>query len=840
MCAFLFVFWQTKGPQVIAAINDAILTRASQVLNGRLAADRLDISLSGTTIAHKLVVYDNQNHVIASCDELAFDFGFADLLRGDFAPSKIKRVTVEGARVNLSYDSKGRWNTEELLKPTPDGDSMQFRGEVKVYRSSVAVSGPEGNSRFEQVEGTLNFAAYPDMKTGLAGKLGGSSIVAEGLWSTSGAMKMNWQADRLPIPLILSYMPSVDKTLFHEGNVYDLSVVLSREKGPVSIEADGMVSGLSADSSGVKVTEMQGKVRLAENVLRIEDATLLFAGQNLAASGSIDFSTSQTRLDLKIKGESFDLAVLSGSSPVAGAISFQSVIKGSPSNLEISGDFSIPAGTFSSTAFTDASGMFRFANGALALSAVSLNSLGGNLSLAGTWNQKTGMFEQDIAGKNLDAAYLSDKAVLGNVDLKVRVTGRDVANAAVRGSFAMPAAVINGTSLEKVSGDFSKTGNALEFADLHFRTAGQKMTAEGKVLLGGEAPGLDMHVKSKGMELSAIKPEVPIRGALAFQAAVSGTAKNYILAGSLQMPSGQFGTLPFADVEGEFAFADNVLKLQDFQFNLIDDTEAKQKMTAAGEISFAGNDPILDLRIHSDGVEAAAINRKLPISGQLSFQALVSGTTGKPVLIGSFQIPSGQIGALPFSEGSGDFHFASDVLKLQAVRFNALGGSVTSEGTIDKTGAFRQQISGQNLETTWLTDGDIRGKANLVANVMGEGGWEKATAEGKISMQAGMIKNAEFSSLNLEFHKQGEHIEIPALDMKFLRGFVKGTGYSDGDYLIIKLSPAKNRKSRVLGISTLLLVGTNPLAAILGQTLSEQFPLGVLKIRINGLKTNEK
>ena len=56
----MFVFWQTKGPQVIAAIQDAILTIASQVLNGRLAADRLDISMSGTTIAHKLVVYDSQ------------------------------------------------------------------------------------------------------------------------------------------------------------------------------------------------------------------------------------------------------------------------------------------------------------------------------------------------------------------------------------------------------------------------------------------------------------------------------------------------------------------------------------------------------------------------------------------------------------------------------------------------------------------------------------------------------------------------------------------------------------------------------------------------------------
>ena len=303
------------------------------------------------------------------------------------------------------------------------------------------------------------------------------------------------------------------------------------------------------------------------------------------------------------------------------------------------------------------------------------------------------------------------------------------------------------------------------------------------------------------------------------------------------MPSGQFGTLPVADVDGEFHFADNVLKLQDFQFSLMDEADAKQKMTAAGKISFAEKDPVLDLRIYSDGIEIASIYRNLPISGQLSFQALVSGTAGNPAAIGSFQIPSGQIGALPFSAGSGEFHFAADVLKLQSVRLNILGGSIATEGTFAKTGVFRQQISGQNLEAALMTDGDIQGKASLSANVMGEGEWAKATAAGKISMQAGMIKNTGFSSLNLEFRKQGEHVEIPSLDIKFLRGLVKGTGYTEGDYLIVKLSPAKNRKSRVLGISTLLLFGTNPLAAILGQTLSEQFPLGVLKIRVNGLKS---
>lgn len=141
------------------------------------------------------------------------------------------------------------------------------------------------------------------------------------------------------------------------------------------------------------------------------------------------------------------------------------------------------------------------------------------------------------------------------------------------------------------------------------------------------------------------------------------------------------------------------------------------------------------------------------------------------------------------------------------------------------------------METAWLTDGDIQGKANFIATIMGEGAWKQTRAEGKIFMQSGVLKNTVFSLLNLEFRKQGERVEIPTLEIKFLRGLVNGTGYSEGDYLIMKLAPAKTRKSRFWGISTMMLLGTNPLTAILGQALSEQIPLGVLKIRIQGLKS---
>ena len=102
-------------------------------------------------------------------------------------------------------------------------------------------------------------------------------------------------------------------------------------------------------------------------------------------------------------------------------------------------------------------------------------------------------------------------------------------------------------------------------------------------------------------------------------------------------------------------------------------------------------------------------------------------------------------------------------------------------------------------------------------------------------MTSGTMKNVAFSSLHLDFRKRGTQIEIPTLDIKFLRGLVVGTGYTEGDYLLMKISPAKTGNSRLVGIGSLLLFGANPLVAIFGQALSELVPLGIMKIRINGL-----
>lgn len=331
----MFVFWQTQGPRIVAAIHEAILVRASQSLNGRLAADDMVFSMLGATTAQNVVIFDKQNKVVASCEKMIFDFSIADLLRGNFALEKIKRVTVEGAHLALNHDAKGNWNVETLLKPIPEEDVFRFRGEVKLNGGSASVSGPEGTNQLLQIEGSMDFASYPEIRTELTGIVGDSRVAVEGSVSASGAANLKLQTDRVEPSLILAFLPSADKTLFQGGQVHDLSATLRRDKGPVEIDAKGVLSGMSADFSGVKFAAMQGNLKFAQNILDIQDASLQYAGQKLAVQGKINFTASKPGFDLVVKGDFVDLAALSGNSPVLGVTTVQSVVKGPADALEI-------------------------------------------------------------------------------------------------------------------------------------------------------------------------------------------------------------------------------------------------------------------------------------------------------------------------------------------------------------------------------------------------------------------------------------------------------------------------------------------------------------------------
>ena len=153
----LTVFWKMNGPKVIAAVNEAILTRAGQAVNGKLTAEGLDFTLFGSTAIHKMALYDAKNNLMASSDEVIVDFSFADMISGNLSLDKVKSISFEGLKVNLLRDKTGRWNAEDILKPQPADKPMNFRGKILVSKGTAIVTNVDDIKQFDKVEGSFDF-----------------------------------------------------------------------------------------------------------------------------------------------------------------------------------------------------------------------------------------------------------------------------------------------------------------------------------------------------------------------------------------------------------------------------------------------------------------------------------------------------------------------------------------------------------------------------------------------------------------------------------------------------------------------------------------------------------
>ncbi len=176
-------------------------------------------------------------------------------------------------------------------------------------------------------------------------------------------------------------------------------------------------------------------------------------------------------------------------------------------------------------------------------------------------------------------------------------------------------------------------------------------------------------------------------------------------------------------------------------------------LAVKGSWNFSGGGNIM---VTAEGVDPASYATSIRIKGPTSFQATLAGTTTNPSAKGSFKIPAGTLGDMSFSNASGDFSFADNTLSLANTMLNAFGGSIQTHGPLHPdTLRYVQKVSGQNLDSSMLSDKDIQGRLAFSADVQGQGPWEGANADGTFEMGAGSVSGIAFDALSGNFAKRG-------------------------------------------------------------------------------------
>ncbi|MDD4600741.1 hypothetical protein SDC9_20911 [bioreactor metagenome] len=180
-----------------------------------------------------------------------------------------------------------------------------------------------------------------------------------------------------------------------------------------------------------------------------------------------------------------------------------------------------------------------------------------------------------------------------------------------------------------------------------------------------------------------------------------------------------------------------------------------QPITAAGRVLTAPSGAqTLDFDVQMPAGDPAALLTSLPASGTLTAQAKVTGSVLSPVLSGNFTLGGLQFGNINVNGISGTFSYIQETLKLLSANGTTLGGSVSASGNIyPDTEQFQLSISGSGLDSSQLTEKDVKGPLSLSGTATGDAA--TAVVQGNFSIDNGKAYGISFRTLTGSFIKRG-------------------------------------------------------------------------------------
>ena len=167
------------------------------------------------------------------------------------------------------------------------------------------------------------------------------------------------------------------------------------------------------------------------------------------------------------------------------------------------------------------------------------------------------------------------------------------------------------------------------------------------------------------------------------------------------------------------------------------------------------------IAIKSDSADLSSFLPSVPLKGPMALDATASGSNDKPTAKGTFKIPSGTLGSMSFANATGEFTYQDSALNLANTKAAALGGTILTAGPIYPSPLrYVQKVTGQNIDSTQLSDKDVQGRVDFQADVRGQGSWDEANADGSFSMGSGSVSGISFSSLTGNFTKRGAQMHF--------------------------------------------------------------------------------
>ena len=150
--------WQFIVSKVGQTLQNSLLQRVGQQINGRLQVADIDLSLLGWVQLRDVSLYDSKGGLMARSPMVKIHYQWSNLAKGNLDMSRIETAQLQGTELWLKQED-GRWNWEGLLKDQTS--ATNFRGKVQMEEGLIHVEAALLPPTIDGVNGVLDFQTYP-------------------------------------------------------------------------------------------------------------------------------------------------------------------------------------------------------------------------------------------------------------------------------------------------------------------------------------------------------------------------------------------------------------------------------------------------------------------------------------------------------------------------------------------------------------------------------------------------------------------------------------------------------------------------------------------------------
>ena len=171
VCLLLGAYLRSDGFMQKAA--GLVQEQAAELLATRVEVGAVSVDSFHSLSLRDLVIYDQQDAVLAKAKSAQVSFSLLSLLREPSAAA-VSKVSLVSPEVWLSQQADNRWNYEAIIE---GGSSRNaFAGKVSVQDGQLTARVQGQQLALTDLQGQLDFAAQPSVRLTLEGALQGATV----------------------------------------------------------------------------------------------------------------------------------------------------------------------------------------------------------------------------------------------------------------------------------------------------------------------------------------------------------------------------------------------------------------------------------------------------------------------------------------------------------------------------------------------------------------------------------------------------------------------------------------------------------------------------------------